>query len=280
MPAWVGPAISAAASLVGGMMGNKSNEAMAGKTRAWMTTMDNTKYQRSTADLKAAGLNPMLAYMNGVSSAGTPPTPQMQDVVSPAVNSANTARMTGAQTEFMDAQTQQALATAANQQSMTRANTANAILTENENTARYGDQGSITTADGMTYTSPNLNMLDIQKRMADIASTKAQTDFVKGQLPKTLAEIENLVKTNKLTEAQTKYSELQSDATRLGFGKLRAESAAYESALGALLPFIPGISNSVNSANGMKNLFRSSKPALDRFSIKTLTKTLERRAND
>ena len=103
--AWIPAAIAGGASLLGGIMGNKSSAKEAQKNRDFQEDMSNTSYQRAVADMKAAGINPMLSAKVGGASTPSGSQAEQRDVVTPAANSAMSAYAQSAQVENVQAQT-------------------------------------------------------------------------------------------------------------------------------------------------------------------------------
>lgn len=83
-----GDLLSFGGGLLGGQQANAASAASTKEQMAFQERMRATQYQTSVDDLRKAGLNPMLAYMN--SAAGTPSGSAYtaQDVVTPAISSA------------------------------------------------------------------------------------------------------------------------------------------------------------------------------------------------
>ena len=82
----LGGLISGALGFLGGERTNSANAAIAQKQMDFQERMSNTSYQRAVNDMQAAGLNPMLAYMQGGASAPQGSSYQAVDSVNSGVS--------------------------------------------------------------------------------------------------------------------------------------------------------------------------------------------------
>lgn len=101
------PLVTGGLNYLGQRDTNVANAQQAQQQMDFQKEMSNTSYQRGTADMKAAGLNPLLAYSQGGASVPGGAMASMGNELGEGVNSAWNAKMQMQQLQAIEANTEQ-----------------------------------------------------------------------------------------------------------------------------------------------------------------------------
>lgn len=179
--------------LAGSLVSSAWSALEARSNRKFQERMSSTSHQREVADLRAAGLNPMLSARLGGSSTPGGSVGQVSDfgeVASRGINTAMVAKRQSAEIELLKAQAQAAYAGAnkSNQEAMS---------VFNEMAPRIRQMESVSAINEMSVTQrKQMFELEIEKVKAEISATVATADR-----SRVLTQLDRLATTGAINEA-------------------------------------------------------------------------------
>lgn len=276
--ALLGSGISAAASFFGGERRNESQIEQAQGLMAFQERMSNTSYQRAVADLQAAGLNPMLAYAHGGASTPAGSMANIEDTLSPAINTGREVyrasteaavrseqvknleaetglkrvetEWRGAETVRSRAETQKAVDEAAQARSQTALN---AVMADKavQDTATSAAQADYLSKHGQ-YLLEQIKLVAPQIR--ELLSRSGLQDATKS---KVLSELPLIAAEVKRTHAETLESfqrrflgEVETRLANLRISEGEAKSSYFGSDYGKASPYIHSATDALGSVTG------------------------------
>lgn len=251
-------------SLIGGERRNASQEAQAQHQMDFQERMSNTSYQRAVTDLKSAGLNPMLAYSQGGASTPSGSMANIEDTITPAINTGKEVFRASSEASLRKAQvsnveTDTGLKAAETAKASADADKSRTEAALNTVLASKADQDRLTSAASASHLDASRQSIlaNMQKIAPEIREIVSRTNLNDATKSKVLAELpliaSQIVRYRAETEESYQRRLLDGVRSRIEFLKQNESSAysdMYGSSYGRGLPYASSAASVVGDATG------------------------------
>lgn len=269
--AWISGAIAAAGSLIGGSMANDSRSDEASSNRQFQMDMSDTAYRRAVADLKAAGINPMMVAKLGGASSPAGNMAQVEDIVTPAISSATAAYRTGTEVEKIRQDTELSRANVDVARSQQALNESQKAKVDSETAINavmipkiQADTEQSTSSASFMNAQTELSKRNAEKVYGELDHLALKMGLTEAEIGEVRARTVQALKAGHLLDAQTGSVKQQSVARALNNSLLELElpRAANESeAQGSwwmrnISPYLPDVLKSTAGAARLNNMFK------------------------
>lgn len=242
------------------------NQSEALAQRQWTTDMSNSSYQRAVADMKAAGLNPMLAYQQGGASSAGGSSASGGAASGAAASAAGNATMrnpvssgtlgftaamqsaqTAAQVRNIEADTQVKAAQKSNIEADTTVKHGQPALQSSQTELNAAQKALVEKQVDQVTAQTKLTETEVRKVLNDIANIAQTRMLTIEQTKKVMQETANLLVEQARTKAQTSQISTQQILQKLDIPRMENESHFAKDSRG-LSPWLQRLLQIINSA--------------------------------